>query len=432
MDIGAQIRHRRDQRDMTQGQLARRLGISVSRLSHVENGEIPSADLAARADHTLDFGGYLAAEADRQRAHRPPRARRLPPLPSPPPLWGRDSLLKDLDQATDTATDNTAPVVLLAGAVGVGKTHVARAFARRHVPTRYPDGAIEISLTETVPGHGMVLRDPADALADALATIDVPPSRIPTTLDGRIAEWRRRMDGRRRLVVLDDAITADQVRPLLPGAPGSTVLITSRRYLPGLTIRDGALPLPVPELHNQDAADLLARLTHTGHTTTNPSLRRIAAALDNNPLALRAAAAHLRTRAGTFRTLVAELTGPHRLGHLERAALGDPTASLRAAYTAACRDLPDPALLLLKCLGDYGAPKQLTPRNTAELLADTREAASHALAILASEHLITPDGADGYRTPELLRLWLHHHPQDLPVPNTPGTAPVLVAVPSEH
>ena len=92
---------------------------------------------------------------------------------------------------------------------------------------RFPDGLIFLRLHGHTAGQRPV--DPAEALATLLLTTGVAPQQIPSGLEARSAAWRGHLAGKKVLLVLDDAAGSDQVRPLLPGAAGCLVLVTSHR-----------------------------------------------------------------------------------------------------------------------------------------------------------------------------------------------------------
>ena len=119
----------------------------------------------------------------------------------------------------------------IGGMAGVGKTAFAVHAAHR-LADRFPGGQIFLPLHGHTPGQQPV--DPADALASLLLTAGVPAAQIPPGLEARMALWRDRLAERQLLLVLDDAASSEQVRPLLPGAGGSLVLVTSRRHLSAL------------------------------------------------------------------------------------------------------------------------------------------------------------------------------------------------------
>ena len=118
------------------------------------------------------------------------------------------------------------------GMAGIGKTAFAVHAAHR-LADRFPDGQFFLPLHAHTPGQRPV--DPADALASLLLTARVPMSQIPPGTDARAARWRDHLAGKKVLLVLDDAAGHEQVRPLLPGTPGSLVLITASAGYPRWT-----------------------------------------------------------------------------------------------------------------------------------------------------------------------------------------------------
>ncbi len=144
----------------------------------------------------------------------------------------------------------------IGGTAGVGKTALAVHWAHQ-VAGRFPDGQLYVNLRGYDPDQPM---SAADALAGFLRGLGVPGQDIPPGEDERAARYRSLLAGRRMLVVLDNAGSAEQVRPLLPGAPACTVVVTSRDSLAGLVARHGAVRLEVDLLPLADAAGLLRDL----------------------------------------------------------------------------------------------------------------------------------------------------------------------------
>jgi len=137
---------------------------------------------------------------------------------------------------------------------GVGKTAFAVHAAHRLTGT-FPDGQFFLPLHAHTAGQRPV--DPADALASLLLTAGIPAPQIPPDLEARAARWRDQVAGKKILLLLDDAASHDQVRPLLPGTPGSLVLVTSRRRLAAL---EDATVISLDTLAPEEAGALLARL----------------------------------------------------------------------------------------------------------------------------------------------------------------------------
>ena len=180
-------------------------------------------------------------------------------------------------------------VVVVDGMVGVGKTALAVHAAHR-IAAEYPDGLLFLDLHGSTPGTPPV---PAvDALAHLLRSLDVPETAIPPGAAARSALWRSTVAGRRVLVVLDDAHSADQAEPLLPGAGRSRVLITSRRRLSRVG-QAYSLSLDVPT--REDAVALFEAVS--GRAAVPDAQASAAVELCGRlPLAVRAVAALLRDR----------------------------------------------------------------------------------------------------------------------------------------
>ncbi|MEV4318886.1 BTAD domain-containing putative transcriptional regulator [Actinocrispum sp. NPDC049592] len=126
---------------------------------------------------------------------------------------------------------NHRPVVTISGPPGIGKSALAIHAAHR-LAANYPDGQWFVRLADASPNR----RPAADLLVELLRTAGVAPQGIPADLEQRAALLRSRLAERKVLLVLDDAGSVDQVAPLLPGRRGSTVIVTSRSDLAGLSV----------------------------------------------------------------------------------------------------------------------------------------------------------------------------------------------------
>jgi tetratricopeptide (TPR) repeat protein len=132
------------------------------------------------------------------------------------------------------------------------------------------------------PGQAPV--DPADALASLLLSLGVPAGQVPPGLEARMALWRDRLAERQLLLVLDDAASSEQVRPLLPGTGGSLVLVTSRRHLSAL---DDATAVSLDTLPPEEAAALLVRLSgRAGLSPADPAVAELSRLCGFLPLAI--------------------------------------------------------------------------------------------------------------------------------------------------
>ena len=188
----------------------------------------------------------------------PPRAQVVSTLPADTASFtGR---VEQLDQIKDAAiaaavAGRVVAIHAINGMPGVGKTALA-VHVGHLVADQFPDRQLFVDLHAHTPGQ--LPADPADVLAGLLAADGVDARSLPAGLDGRAAMWRDRMAGQRVLLILDNAASSDQVAPLLPGAAGSLVLVTSRRYLGDLL--SVLVPVPLGTLPADDAVKMFVRL----------------------------------------------------------------------------------------------------------------------------------------------------------------------------
>ncbi|MER7676513.1 BTAD domain-containing putative transcriptional regulator [Streptomyces sp. NPDC096934] len=284
--------------------------------------------------------GRTEADAAAGPARTPsPRPAQLPPPPAH--FTGRSDVRDELGLVLDTDRRLRLPVpavAVISGMAGVGKSALALHVA--HVlRERFPDGQLYINLHGATPG--MTPLTPGQALAALLRDLGVEPRRIPELPDAAAALLRSTLAPTRTLMVLDDAVHAAQVRPLLPAGAGCAVIVTSRSPLTAL---DGAHRFPLAPLSDEDSAALLRAVS--GRRDGLDSGHPLVELTGRLPLALRVVAARLAARrALTPDALAGQLTDTEgRLRHLEyddlsvRRSLAVAHDALRASDREADRD----------------------------------------------------------------------------------------------
>lgn len=336
---------------------------------------------------------------DRALAGRTVTASRVTPAQVPADVsgfTGRHVLLNQLD----TLLPSRGPavgIVTIAGTPGVGKTALAVHWAHR-VRDRFGDGQLYVNLRGYAAGEPV---RPIDALARFLHALGVPAEQVPTDVDEAAALYRSVLADRRMLVLLDNAHHPDQVRPLLPGAPGCLVLVTSRDALTGLVARDGARGLRLDVLAPDEARALLTYLLGADRVQAESAeVTELAGLCAYLPLALRITAANLGDHT------VAEYCDLLRVGN-RLAALqidGDELAAVRAAFDLSYAALPDDVRRLFRLLGLVPGP-DVTAEAAAALSGIAVDTAERLLARLAAAHLVDAHAGNRYGCHDLLRLY---------------------------
>jgi tetratricopeptide (TPR) repeat protein len=255
-------------------------------------------------------------------------------------------------------TGGTVVISAIGGTAGVGKTALAVHWAHQ-VANRFPDGQLYVNLRGFDPSSSVM--QPADALRRFLDALHVPPERIPAELDHLAARYRSQLAGKRMLVVLDNARDAAQVRPLLPGAPTCLVLVTSRNQLTSLIAADGAHPITVDLLTDEEARQLLVRRLDADRVAADPAaVADIITRCAHLPLALALVAARAATHPHSgLRQLADEL---HDTQHRWQTLTGDdPTTDVRAVFSWSYQALNPPAARLFRLLGLHPGPDLAAP-----------------------------------------------------------------------
>jgi DNA-binding SARP family transcriptional activator/tetratricopeptide (TPR) repeat protein len=308
---------------------------------------------------TDELGVEPGAEL-RDAARRPAAGRPVPPAPrrDPDPVprllpgdladfTGRAGEVAELTRILDRpAGTGAVSICVVDGAAGVGKTALAVHVAQR-LRDRFPGGQLYVDL------HGVGDRPvgPGQALGRFLRVLGVPGRELPDAVEERAELYRSRLGDRRVLVVLDDAAAAGQVRPLLPGGPGSAVLVTARRRVPGLA---GARALHLDLLEPDAAVALLDTVAGPGRVAGDPAAGRWVVALCGRlPLAVRIAGARLAARPHWSVGELARLLADERR-RLDELVVAD--LDLRASLALSYRGLDPAAARALRLLGLPDAP----------------------------------------------------------------------------
>ena len=312
-------------------------------------------------------------------------------LPRDPAVFvGRETELAEL-------SDEDGPVIIsaISGTAGVGKTALALRWAHK-AAVGFPDGCLYADLRGFGPQPPL---DPVTVLDGFLRSLGVGAEERPNSLDELAARYRTELSDRRVLVLLDNAESAEQVRPMLPGGSASRVVVTSRDSLAGLVARDGARRLDLDLLPMPAAIDLLRRLIGPRVDAEPDAARALAEQCARLPLALRVAAElAVSRRGGTLGELVAELGLQARKLDL-LAAGGDAMTAVRAVFSWSYRQLPMPVADAFRLLGLH--PGRDLDRYAAAALIGGSPA---ALSTLVSGHLV--EEQDGrYRMHDLLRTY---------------------------
>lgn len=311
---------------------------------------------------------------------------------------GRQSELARLDGCLDAPQGTARTVVIssISGMPGVGKTALALHWAHR-VAGRFPDGQLYLNLR----GYDdMEAVSPAEALRSFLEALGVPDARMPVTLDARVGLYRSLLASRHTLILLDNARDADQVRPLLPGAGGSVVVITSRDQLTTLVATERARSLTLDVLSREESERLLANWLGPDRTAREPAaVADIVEASSRLPLALAIAAARIAVKPDFPLAAFAAELRPHE-ARLDALSDGD----VRRVFSWSYRTLSEPAARLFGLLGLHPGP-DVTVGAAAALAGEQPAVVQSALRELIRRHLLTEHEPGRYTLHDLLRTY---------------------------
>lgn len=347
-----------------------------------------------------------------------------------PDFFGRDRELSALDRLLSRAggSPTAMAVSVVSGTAGVGKTALAVHWAHR-TRHRFSDGQLYVNLRGYDLDHPM---PPGDALTRFLTVLGVAGDAIPPDVDDRASRYRTEMADRRMLVVLDNALSEEQVRPLLPGSPSCAVVVTSRDSLAGLVALHGARRIGLGPLALPDAVALLRTLVGARVDIEPGPAATLADQCVRLPLALRVAAELAIARPPLpLGDLVAELADLQRRLDLLDAG-GDPRAAVEAVFSWSYQHLLAPAARTFRLLslhpgpeadahavaallgdapgdtpGSGEGPGHAPGEERAAVVGDGLARAARTLALLARAHLLQPARPGRFGTHDLLRAYAY-------------------------
>ena len=412
-DFGLLLRQLREAAGLTQEELAGVARMSARAISDLERGVSRSArpETVRRLAAALGLPDDMRAafrKAARERAKRPVgSSARLPVMNRPAPATarmlprdlayfiGRDREMRQLaDAVSASAGRGVVTICALGGMAGIGKTTLA-VHAAHQLAGGYPDGQFFLRLHGHTPGQRPT--DPVDALASLLLAAGVPAREIPPGLEPRAARWRDFLAGQEVLLVLDDAAGHEQVEPLLPGTPGSTVLVTSRRRLAAL---EDAAVISLDILTQGEAAEMLVRLAgRLDLQQADTGIGELTRLCGYLPLAIGMLASSLRHHpAWTPGDVAADLAAEQdRLG-LMRVENLSVTAALDLSY----RDLTSRQRRLFRRLGLQPGP-DIDVHAAAAVGGLSLLTARTTLEAIYDQHLLTEPSRGRYRMHDLVR-----------------------------
>ncbi len=401
--FAALLRKLRTEARLTQEELAEAARLSPRSVSDLERG---IAAMPRRETVRLLADALRLADPARAEFEAVARGRPLPAVPVTGGAAAMHTLPRDIASFTGRQRELQELVEAAAGAggvvgihaiggmAGVGKTAFAVHAAHR-LADRFPGGQIFVPLYGHTPGQRPV--DPADALASLLLTAGIPPGQIPPGLEARMALWRDRLAERQLLLVLDDAASSEQVRPLLPGAGGSLVLVTSRRHLSAL---DDATAVSLDTLPPGEATALLVRLSgRAGLSPADPAVGEITGLCGFLPLAIGMVARQLHHHpAWTAAGRAAELAAAQDRLEL----MATENLSVAAAFNLSYTDLTGDQQRLFRRLGLHPGT-DIDGYAAAALDGADLSAARRGLEALYDQYLLTEPAAGRYRLHDLIR-----------------------------
>ncbi|WP_329622845.1 NB-ARC domain-containing protein [Streptomyces sp. NBC_01255] len=364
------------------------------RLLADELGVDPTPELSRLQQRILQGDAELARPVEEATPAAAPVARPAQLPATVPDFTGRVSFVRELGARLATAEGHVMAVSALAGIGGVGKTTLAVHVAHEARP-HFPDGQLYVDLQ----GAGNRAAAPETVLGSFLRALGTPDSAIPDSLDDRAALYRSTLDGRRVLVLLDNARDAAQIRPLLPGTAGCAALVTSRIRMVDLA---GAHLVDLDVMSPEEALQLFTRIVGEERVQAErESALDVVAACGFLPLAIRIAASRLAARrTWTVSVLAVKLADERR--RLDELQAGD--LAVKATFELGYGQLEPAQARAFRLLGLADGPDISLAAAAAVLdlpLWDTED----LLEALVDTSLLESAAPGRYRYHDLVRLY---------------------------
>ncbi|MET9482156.1 BTAD domain-containing putative transcriptional regulator [Streptomyces sp. NPDC006638] len=363
------------------------------RLLADELGVDPRPELARLQQRILRADAELARPVEEPApVHTVMRPAQLPA--NVPDFTGRASFVRELGERLAAADGSVMAVSALAGIGGVGKTTLAVHLAHEARP-HFPDGQLYVDLM----GAGPRAAEPETVLGAFLRALGTPDTAIPDTLEERSALYRSALDGRRILVLLDNARDAAQIRPLLPGTTGCAALLTSRVRMVDLA---GAHLVDLDVMSPEEALHLFIRIVGEERVTSErKAALDVVGACGFLPLAIRIAASRLAARrTWTVSVLAAKLADERR--RLDELQAGD--LAVKATFELGYGQLEPAQARAFRLLGLVDGP-DISLAAAAAVLDLPPHAAEDVLESLVDTSLVESAAPGRYRYHDLVRLY---------------------------
>ncbi|MEU4445870.1 tetratricopeptide repeat protein [Actinosynnema sp. NPDC050801] len=328
-----------------------------------------------------------------------PRAEPVIPYQLPPAPKLFTSRRRELAALDGWLEADEAPVVVVSGPGGVGKTSLALRWLH-DTRKRFPDGQLYADLGIH---HLGAPTTPEEVLEWFLLALGVPGSDIPSGLARRQATFRTLTADRQVALLLDNAISAAQVRPLLPTSPRSAVVVTSRWRLGGLAV-DGARFVEVESFDEDASLELLERAVGSRVTSEPSAARELARLCAGLPIALSVIGARLSTHP---RRSLSKEAGSLRAERLATLAVDD-GVSVEAVFDLSYTDLPPDHARVYRLCALHPGPT-FDAEAAAAMAGEPRPEVEPVLGELVEKNLLTEVGDERFRFHDLLRLHARRH-----------------------